>query len=512
MAQQTIGVGTTAGDGTGDTPRDGGAKINANFTELYSHASATANPHAVTQAQVGLANVDNTADADKPVSAAQAVVNAALAGDIASINTILASDETTLDDLQEVVDFIQLNRSDLDALSIGGVAGLQAALDAKQVALVSGTTIKTVNGSSLLGSGNLAVAGGGETSPRLIMGDKFYAVKGEEMQLYYRGMIEAMPPVNRYARKWSGIADAYRDYNRYFSVLQSVPFSHSTVELKLFDHTGSELADASTHIEIVDAVAQPTSATRVLCIGDSLTTNNSAAWVTEFNRLLTSNDAAATIMPAGKGFGNITMIGTQGSGANKHEGHSGRTWEWHSDPATSPFANVGQTALDFAGYVSANSFGGLEQVYVLLGWNSISSGGPLASDWSADVARAEALIDAILADYPACKITLMSMQVPGIEGRIGNRNYVDEMRAVFGYKLAIKGIADDPTYSANVDWIDIAAQFDSQYHYNNTSTRNSTRGVDFEDRSTDGVHPALYGSRQIADAGYRHFVGTWCQG
>jgi hypothetical protein len=37
---------------------------------------------------------------------------------------------------------------------------LKAALDAKQDALVSGTNIKTVNGQSILGSGNLAVAGG----------------------------------------------------------------------------------------------------------------------------------------------------------------------------------------------------------------------------------------------------------------------------------------------------------------------------------------------------------------
>jgi hypothetical protein len=35
MAQQTINIGTTPGDGTGDTARDGGAKINSNFTELY---------------------------------------------------------------------------------------------------------------------------------------------------------------------------------------------------------------------------------------------------------------------------------------------------------------------------------------------------------------------------------------------------------------------------------------------------------------------------------------------
>jgi hypothetical protein len=36
MAQQTISLGSVANDGTGDTLRAGGTKINANFTELYT--------------------------------------------------------------------------------------------------------------------------------------------------------------------------------------------------------------------------------------------------------------------------------------------------------------------------------------------------------------------------------------------------------------------------------------------------------------------------------------------
>lgn len=41
MAQQTIGLGSVANDGTGDTLRAGGTKINANFTELYAAAAAS---------------------------------------------------------------------------------------------------------------------------------------------------------------------------------------------------------------------------------------------------------------------------------------------------------------------------------------------------------------------------------------------------------------------------------------------------------------------------------------
>ena len=51
--------------------------------------------------------------------------------DIGDIQTLLASDETTLDTLQEVVDFIQTNRDDLDALSVSNISGLEAALGDK---------------------------------------------------------------------------------------------------------------------------------------------------------------------------------------------------------------------------------------------------------------------------------------------------------------------------------------------------------------------------------------------
>jgi len=73
-------------------------------------------------------NVTSTGT-DVPLSAAQGKVLKDL---IDAINTLLTSDNTNLDSLQEVVDFIEANKSTLDSLSISNIAGLQAALDAKQ--------------------------------------------------------------------------------------------------------------------------------------------------------------------------------------------------------------------------------------------------------------------------------------------------------------------------------------------------------------------------------------------
>ena len=55
----------------GETPTTIEAAINANKTAIDAHVAEQDNPHNVTATQVGLGNVDNTADADKPVSTAQ---------------------------------------------------------------------------------------------------------------------------------------------------------------------------------------------------------------------------------------------------------------------------------------------------------------------------------------------------------------------------------------------------------------------------------------------------------
>ena len=78
---ENLNLWTTANDLTGDTLRAWGQKINDNFaivqsdtaqvqTNLDDHEADTTNPHSVTKTQVGLSNVDNTSDLNKPVSTA----------------------------------------------------------------------------------------------------------------------------------------------------------------------------------------------------------------------------------------------------------------------------------------------------------------------------------------------------------------------------------------------------------------------------------------------------------
>lgn len=63
----------------------------------YDHSSLTNNPHSVTKSQVGLGNVDNTSDVDKPVSTAQAAADA----DVAAL-VIAHEADTTAHDAENI--------------------------------------------------------------------------------------------------------------------------------------------------------------------------------------------------------------------------------------------------------------------------------------------------------------------------------------------------------------------------------------------------------------------------
>lgn len=78
--------------------------------------------------KINISDVEDVLDStatDKPLSANQGRV---LKGFIDYINQILTSDDTTLDELQEIVYFIKQNKSTLDNLSISNIAGLEQTL------------------------------------------------------------------------------------------------------------------------------------------------------------------------------------------------------------------------------------------------------------------------------------------------------------------------------------------------------------------------------------------------
>jgi hypothetical protein len=180
----------------------------ATIAALTAHTSATNNPHNTTKAQVGLPDVDNVSAANlrdrsthtgtQPTSSV-AGLDAALAGKQPAGSYATTTQLTDgLDDKADVAH----THAQID------VVGLGAALNAKQDDLVSGTNIKTINGESVLGSGDIVVESLGET----------YEI------------------VSKNLRSWGAVFDYIGDK------LASITYSKGLDEIvKTFNYTGDEL-------------------------------------------------------------------------------------------------------------------------------------------------------------------------------------------------------------------------------------------------------------------------------
>jgi hypothetical protein len=139
------------------------------------------------------------------------------------------------------------------------------------------------------------------TAPRIVLPDNIYAVVGDELQLFVRGMIEAQNPYNFPYVIDSTVGSSYPRYFDYTPVLGDVG-SH-TLTAKVLNYDYSTLTSTSTNLVVVNPPGAPGTAKNILILGDSLT--GGGAWPAELYRRLTQTGGT----PAGLGYGNINFIG-----------------------------------------------------------------------------------------------------------------------------------------------------------------------------------------------------------
>lgn len=82
-------------------------KISTNATNLTNHIADKTNPHEVTKAQVGLGNVDNTSDLNKPISTATQTALNGISGNLTDeTNARIAADNLINADIDDIQDLI----------------------------------------------------------------------------------------------------------------------------------------------------------------------------------------------------------------------------------------------------------------------------------------------------------------------------------------------------------------------------------------------------------------------
>lgn len=149
--------------------------------------------------------------------------------------------------------------------------------------------------------------------------DTVYAVVGDTLQLFYRGMVKAFDP---YAYNLFVTCAKGRAYQRYFEYTPTaddvgeVPW---TLEVK--DAQNRVLGKQTCTLVTKPAACSPATPLSVLCVGDSLTMHG--FWCKEANRRLTGTGG----LPSGLGLTNITFVGRLKEGNVGWEGTGGWSWK-----------------------------------------------------------------------------------------------------------------------------------------------------------------------------------------
>lgn len=330
--------------------------------------------------------------------------------------------------------------------------------------------------------------------------DHYDLVVGDTFQLFYKGVIKCKNPINYNVHI---VCEKGNAYTRYFEYTPTAAGTHALF-LNVYDDLGNKIGYAKTNLVVKAAMTSPSSQINVLCIGDSLTAGGQ--WVDEVYRRLTKTNSTTqynAAAPTGKGLTNIKFVGkkttTNGAG---YEGTGGWTAQMYIEDSNSPFMYNG--SFNLSSYCSSLGISTIHEVYILLGWNNTSTadGDYRYATWT--------LVNYFKTFNPNCKITLIGLQFPSLDGL--GYNYGATSSPLCDYRILQQYVFDryDLNNSILTSWpqtssIHLSGQFDTEYNMPTEQKAVNIRSTIKEPFGNNGVHPAVEGYYQIADAVYRHF-------
>ena len=151
------------------------------------------------------------------------------------------------------------------------------------------------------------------------MPDEISTVVGDNLQLFYRGIVEAVDPYQYDIRATSTKG---RHYPRYFEFKPtSADIGTHDLKIEVRDNSGKLIGEDTTKLKVVSAKS-PATQKNILSVGDSLTADGT--WVKEARRRLMASGG----VPIGNGLSNFNFIGTRSDGTTGWEGVGG--WKWDS--------------------------------------------------------------------------------------------------------------------------------------------------------------------------------------
>lgn len=116
----------------------------------------------------------------------------------------------------------------------------------------------------------------------------------------------------------------------------------------------------------------------------------------------------------------LTLIGTKGSGSNLHEGYGGKKCtDFANGFSGSPF---GESGFDFASYMSAQGYSGLNSVYIQLGTNDVSPTNP-NQDLASVVDAMKTIVTSVQSYDSTIKIYVGLTVMPNLDSEVFAETY-----------------------------------------------------------------------------------------
>jgi len=205
--------------------------------------------------------------------------------------------------------------------------------------------------------------------------DKIYAVVGDTLQLFYRGIVRAVD-VSKYDIQV--VCTKGLRYGRYFEYTP-VAGDVGTVsfQINVQDDFGNVVGTKTCELVTVASPVSPASSKKILCFGDSLT--NEGIWCAEADRRLTGSGGT----PVGKGLSNLTFCGSRRNENTGYFGAGGWTWYNYTIKGESAFRFQvsGVTSIGFRSVYSNNGHNyTVEEVNIVNGVGNILCKVSSASD------------------------------------------------------------------------------------------------------------------------------------
>ena len=425
-----------------------------------------------------------------------------------SINDLKTSiDDITsqLFSLQEALEIIEFLNTDLED-RFGQLKGENEELEKQFIELQKQKGQLQVKINDL--TNQLAALEQSAGNVKLFLAEEYYLVPGDNFQLFYRSIVQAVNPYGFYIKLTGSKGHAY---NRYYEWKPESTDAGKTYSLKveICDNLGKVLTSATTNL-IVSNVTSEANPKTILCIGDSLTYNG--YWVSYGAEKYKTNGGSA-----------LNFIGTNTGGYNgktyKFEGRSGWQWSNYMNYQDSPFASTTTPyQISFKDYCTKNGFSDIDELYILLTWNGIGGRMKEFNLTSEPLLSAKKLIDQFHKDFPNAKITLLGIPQPSVNAGLGayyeiNLSYGDnygQFVTALNYNKALENFAKMDGYKDFMRYIDVKAQFDSEYNMPSAGKPVNNHSSTTEPVGTAmGMHPSTEGYLQIGDVFYRALAKKW---